>query len=533
MTTVSTARAAFARRDWRTAYDTLNPERDHLSIPDLELLAQAAWWLGDGPGAMDLGEGLFHRLREEDVEAAAMVALRLSLMWGSRGDLQVSTAWLGRARRLLDGRPRGRVHGFLGYVANALDLAMERDPAGPTREAEEMAAYAVEHEDEELACLAVAVHGMAAIRGGATSTGFALLDEAMLTVLAERLDPAFAGDIFCTVIHLCDELGDLARMRAWTDALERWATPLSHTFLYAGVTRLHQLQLRSAEGDWDTVEAELGARSESLVGLHGWLAAAGLHELGEVRRLRGDLPGARAAFERCRELGVEPQPGAALLAHSAGRSREALDELRVALADGLPIGVTRTRLAAVEVALAVGERDYADRLAGELEQTAQRHDTDGLRARAALARAMVLLADGRPGDAAGLLEEALPTYRSQHHRLALARTHELLAAARSGEGRGAEAESELATARAIYDRLGAATELDRLAPRSLPAGLTPREAEVLSRVAGGASNKDVAAALGISDKTVGRHLGNIFLKIGVTSRTGAAAWAREHRVVAG
>jgi DNA-binding CsgD family transcriptional regulator len=533
MTTVSAARAAFARRDWRTAYDTLNPEREHLATADLELLAQAAWWLGDGPGAMDLGEELFHRLQEDEVADAAMVALHLSLMWGSRGDLQVSTAWLGRARRLLDEQPRGRVHGFLGYVANALELALERDPAAPAQEAEEMAAYASEHGDEELACLALAVRGMAAIRDGATGTGFDLLDEAMLTVLANRLDPVFAGDIFCTVIHLCDELDDLARMRAWTDALEHWATPLSHTFLYAGVTRLHQLQLRSAEGDWDAVETELGPRSESLVGLHGWLAAAGLHELGEVRRLRGDPPGARAAFERCRELGVEPQPGAAMLSHVSGRSREALDELRVALADGFPLGSSRLQLAAVEVALAVGERDYAARLADELEQKAERHDTDGLRARAAVARAMVLLVDGRPSDAAGLLEEALPTYRSQHHRLALARTHELLAAARSGEGRGAEAESELATARAIYDRLGAVAELERLAPRSLPGGLTPREAEVLARVAGGASNKDVAAALGISDKTVGRHLGNIFLKIGVTSRTAAAAWAREHRVLTG
>ena len=42
-------------------------------------------------------------------------------------------------------------------------------------------------------------------------------------------------------------------MRAWTDALEDWATPLSETFLYAGVTRIHQLQLLWAEGEWDLV----------------------------------------------------------------------------------------------------------------------------------------------------------------------------------------------------------------------------------------------------------------------------------------
>ena len=73
-----------------------------------------------------------------------------------------------------------------------------------------------------------------------------------------------------------------------------------------------------------------------------------------------------------------------------------------------------------------------------------------------------------------------------------------------------------------------ARDLDRLAPRTLPGGLTAREAEVLACVASGASNREVAQRLVISDKTVSRHLANIFAKAGVSSRTAAAAWAREH-----
>ncbi len=61
--------------------------------------------------------------------------------------------------------------------------------------------------------------------------------------------------------------------------------------------------------------------------------------------------------------------------------------------------------------------------------------------------------------------------------------------------------------------------------RSLPAGLTEREAEVLRLVAAGRSNKDIAAHLYLSDKTVARHLSNIFVKIGVSSRTAATAFA--------
>jgi DNA-binding NarL/FixJ family response regulator len=94
----------------------------------------------------------------------------------------------------------------------------------------------------------------------------------------------------------------------------------------------------------------------------------------------------------------------------------------------------------------------------------------------------------------------------------------------------AAAEADMATALAIYRQLGALPDVRRLEP-GLPGGLTAREAEVLALVSRGASNRDVAGALVLSEKTVGRHLANIFQKIGVTSRTGAADWAREHRLL--
>ena len=143
---------------------------------------------------------------------------------------------------------------------------------------------------------------MAAIRRGETAAGFAALDEALLPVLAGRIDPLWAGDIYCTTIHLCDDLGDLARMREWTESLARWSGPLSETFMYAAVTRVHELQLIAAEGDWDVVEAELGRQSDSLIGAHGWLTGIGYYELGEVRRLRGDVAGAAAAYGRARQF---------------------------------------------------------------------------------------------------------------------------------------------------------------------------------------------------------------------------------------
>jgi DNA-binding NarL/FixJ family response regulator len=67
-----------------------------------------------------------------------------------------------------------------------------------------------------------------------------------------------------------------------------------------------------------------------------------------------------------------------------------------------------------------------------------------------------------------------------------------------------------------------------LAPAALPAGLTAREVEVLRLVATGQSNAQIATALVLSEKTVARHLSNIFSKLGVGSRTAATAYAFEH-----
>ena len=59
-------------------------------------------------------------------------------------------------------------------------------------------------------------------------------------------------------------------------------------------------------------------------------------------------------------------------------------------------------------------------------------------------------------------------------------------------------------------------------------GLSPRETEVLRLVAQGLANKQIARALGITERTVKAHLGRVFREIGVLDRTSAALWARDH-----
>jgi len=61
-----------------------------------------------------------------------------------------------------------------------------------------------------------------------------------------------------------------------------------------------------------------------------------------------------------------------------------------------------------------------------------------------------------------------------------------------------------------------------------PAGLTEREVDVLRLIARGKANKQVAATLGISPKTVGRHVEHIDAKAGVSTRAGATLFAMEN-----
>jgi DNA-binding NarL/FixJ family response regulator len=96
---------------------------------------------------------------------------------------------------------------------------------------------------------------------------------------------------------------------------------------------------------------------------------------------------------------------------------------------------------------------------------------------------------------------------------------------------------ELDAARKLFTQLKAKACLARIAAqferatRQSAGSLSEREAQVLRLVAAGKTNRDIAEALFISEKTVARHVSNIFDKLGVASRTAAAAWAYQHNLI--
>jgi DNA-binding NarL/FixJ family response regulator len=155
-----------------------------------------------------------------------------------------------------------------------------------------------------------------------------------------------------------------------------------------------------------------------------------------------------------------------------------------------------------------------------------------LGAMAAHSRGAVSLADGELQEGLASLREAERVWLALAAPYEVARARELIGRVCGALGDEESAALEVAAARELFERLGAAPDLARLEARGrTPHGLSQRELEVLRLVAAGKSNREIAATLFISEHTVARHLQNIYSKLGLSSRAAATAFAFEHELV--
>jgi ATP/maltotriose-dependent transcriptional regulator MalT len=499
--------------------------------------SDAAWWLGHADRALELAElGHQRLLADGQPVRAAMEAISLGFLLMLRGDLAAGSGWLRRGRSLVE---RSRDEHARGYVVH-LD-AEEALQGGQLDRAVELAREAREigrrGSDPALTALALMTEGTARLRAGDVADGMALLDEAMLPVQAGQVPPEVAGNLYCQMIAACWELSDLRRAREWTAATERWCERFDSSVMFSGICRMHRVQLWQVAGDWDTAAEEAEVVCRELIGMNIAVVAEGHYLLGDLLRLRGSVDDAEVTYRRAHELGRDPQPGLALLRAQRGQVEVALTSLQTALAGHLEADYARAPLlrALVEVAIDAGDVEAARGAAGELVALADRWPSDGLRAAAAHASGSVQLAGGDAAGAVARLRDAIRRWQGLDAQYDGTKARMLLAEACTFLGDHDAGRMELDTAASTLQRLGAVVDLrrlERLRPGGeLPGGLTSREAEIVAHVADGSTNREVAEALVISDKTVARHLANIYLKLGVSTRTAAAAWARRNGVL--
>ena len=535
---LSAARAAIACADWQLAYD-LAAADDVAAADSAErqvLLADACWWLGRLDECIRHREAAYRSYDElGDGRNAGQCAVWLYEHYAFKARPAIASAWLRRARRALSGDTECVEYGA---------LALRESEVAHGRGELEVAADAAKGiidlarrlRSTDLEAEALQTYARVLIDDGRAADGLAHLDEAMLFAIEGRLSPYATGKVYCSLISACEELGDLSRAAEWTDATSEWARDHPFAF-FPGICRVHRASALVWRGRLTLAEVEAEKACVELAGIHLPNAATAFAEVGDIRRRLGDLAGSEDAFARAEELCGRSCSGLALLRLAQGRVDAAIRVIDDCLHDTTWNRLARARVlpAHVQISIAAGALDTAKASADELDGIAADYDTPVLRATALTTRGRVLLAERQHRVAVTHLRDALSQWKSLDVPYEAATTGTLLGHALRESGDDEGANSAFKAAEAIFEQMGARLEARHTresqtgsSTRSAPCGLSAREVEVLRLVAAGNANKTIASELFLSEKTVSRHVSNIFAKIGVSSRASATAFAFEH-----
>ena len=462
--TLESGRRAVEHRAWDDAVAafTAADQETPLSASDLTLLADAAWWAGRPDESVEASERAYAAYVEEGmVVEAVRIAATLSQLAMRRLAFSIASGWRARAVRLLEGAPESGAHArvkiydvVMALIAGEYDQAIQL-----ADETVEIARRTGERDTENEALV---FKGRALVAGGRWQEGLDLIDEAAAAALSGDLGLRSASNVYCVTIETCRSLADYRRAGEWTEEADRWMSRHS-VGGYPGMCQIYRAELKRLKGEWSEAEVEALHACEELE-RYRILDGVGMarYEVGEIHLLMGDLTGAEEEFQRAFELGVEPQPGLALLRLAQGQKEEAARGLETNLtsAGGKDL-LTRTRIlpAQVEVALARDDLETAMTAAAELDQIAARFKSSAFDAVALMAKAEIALHQGEPKEATLALEPALRVWREIEVPYEGARVRVLLGRAHLISGDVPRARMEFEAAHTVFQRLGAKPDL--------------------------------------------------------------------------
>ncbi|OGO59512.1 MAG: hypothetical protein A2V85_09245 [Chloroflexi bacterium RBG_16_72_14] len=452
-------RAALQRHAWTEAFDLLTraDEETPLSGNDLEALAEAAFFAARADVLADIRQRAFKAHRDAgDPLRAAYLALVLGREYGREGKTSIASAWIRRAERLLEPEPETYVHGYLALVRSEAARAAG-DLDGALALAERAVEIGERTHDGELRAWGLSGLGTLRIAAGDASDGLALMEEASIAAVNGELSPFASGVICCAMISACRDLTDYQRATEWIEATDRYCQQQAVSG-FPGVCRIHRAEVMVASGGWQLAEQEL-ERATGELERYGAdpPRSDGFYALGEVRRLRGDLEGAEAAYRQAHALGRTPYPGLALVRLHEGRVTAAATAIDAAVADEARDRWARARLlpAQVEIAVVAGDRERARTAVDELATIVATYPSPAMEAAVSMALGRVLLAEDDAAGAVRELRAAIRSWREVPNPYEVARTRALLAEALSALGDDEDAGLEREAARAEFERLGA------------------------------------------------------------------------------
>jgi DNA-binding NarL/FixJ family response regulator len=524
---VAAGRAALGAGEWEAARDTFQASLDEApSASAFEGLGVACRWLGEQEAAIRALQRSYrlHR-RAGDRRSAARVAVQLCL--GElyfHDDMAVAMGWVERAGRLLDGVAPGAEHGWVELVHGHLALQVERDPVKARTHASRARALGHETGVVDVEMMAIALEGLALVCEGEVDEGMRRLDEATAATVAGELDDLDAiSSCCCYLIDACKRVRDFERASQWCEHVKGFCEQWSDRLTFAAC-RAHYADILIWRGEWSEAEAELRSNLGPLAEIHPNRIADGMVRLAELRRRQGQRDEAARLLEAAGGHFLAPLVRAALAldrGDAAAAAHEAERSLRRLPAEGVADRAPALEIL-VRARLANDEREGARDAAAQLRVIAASAGTGASAAAASYAEGL-LAASARDWEPARLaFEDAVDLYARAGGRWEAAHARRDLARALRVLGHDEAGEREARAADEVLRSLGASAATSDAAA---PAGLTPRELEVLRLIARGRSNHEIATELVLSVRTVERHIANIYDKIGASGRAARAAAA--------
>ena len=499
----------------------------------LEASARQRHVEGDYVAALAGYEDAFARYHAEgQIEAAARAARTIGWFRGwVFGGWAIYQGWSTQSESLLARAGSRNALGWLRYgeARRGSELDMQR------RQYLEAIDIARSCGDADLECEATASLGMMLVFSGSVDEGMAHLDHALATICGGAVTelPVVEGCL-CGLLNACERTHDVQRAEEWLGAADE-VMRRGNLMTVAGYCRAHYAGILLAAGRWSDAEVELRGAIDLLTD-RSRVRESALCRMADLRLRQGRLEEAAVLLEGLQHHEDACLPLASL--HAAqGRPDLAIEILdRLLGAGDLPDYSEAPLLAlAVECHLALGELDQARTRGERLTKVARNQNSRVLQALAAVARGRVCTAIGE-GDARACWHQAMSLYGEVRMPVEVALARLELARVLAAD-RPTVAIAEATAALAVLENHGAGRAADDAAAllRNLGAPartgpkrravLTRREEEVLALVGHGLTNAEIAQRLYISTKTVEHHVGRVLAKLGLRSRSEAAAHA--------